>query len=201
MSAIFFRFKNWLILNAANFITVAGLVCAVWAIILLLNKNGGKNIGWVIGLNLIIALSDLADGWIARRWNIESAFGCAIDKLRDKIFIISELYILSHYYLHASLPTPITALMKTLVILTIFGECFGICMVLIGAYRGLDTKANKYGKRKMGLQTTAVIFWLIIIYTNAQNYFTIVSLISILLVAFVLALKSLDDYSGRFITK
>ena len=40
-------------------------------------------------------LSDLLDGWIARRWRQQSELGMALDPLADKVLLVSALLVLS----------------------------------------------------------------------------------------------------------
>ncbi len=47
----------------------------------------------------LASLTDWADGWIARRWHMESAFGAFLDPVADKLMIAVTLFILvqSHH--------------------------------------------------------------------------------------------------------
>lgn len=42
----------------------------------------------------LAAITDWADGWIARRWHMESAFGAFLDPVADKLMITVTLFIL-----------------------------------------------------------------------------------------------------------
>ncbi|MDE2271311.1 MAG: CDP-diacylglycerol--glycerol-3-phosphate 3-phosphatidyltransferase [Xanthomonadaceae bacterium] len=47
----------------------------------------------------LAALTDWLDGWIARRWHMESAFGAFLDPVADKLMIAVTLFVLvqSHH--------------------------------------------------------------------------------------------------------
>ncbi len=50
---------------------------------------------WVVfGLFLIAAITDYADGWVARRRNVESRLGQMLDPIADKLLIASALVML-----------------------------------------------------------------------------------------------------------
>lgn len=50
---------------------------------------------WVVlGIFLIAAITDYADGWVARRRNVESRLGQMLDPIADKLLIASALVML-----------------------------------------------------------------------------------------------------------
>ncbi|NTW00176.1 MAG: CDP-alcohol phosphatidyltransferase family protein, partial [Oscillochloris sp.] len=59
----------------------------VW---LILAKNPGFYL-WAVLLLLVMALSDMADGKIARRLNVVSPLGIFLDTISDKIFVAGAL--------------------------------------------------------------------------------------------------------------
>lgn len=50
-------------------------------------------LGWALAVFLFTALSDFADGYIARKWGTVSVLGKIIDPVADRIFIISSFLI------------------------------------------------------------------------------------------------------------
>lgn len=70
----------------ANIITGFGLVIAIWFNILLF--TGPQNPLFMLIVALAIGLTDLLDGYIARRLSIVSELGKSLDRLRDKIFVL-----------------------------------------------------------------------------------------------------------------
>ncbi|KAF2095030.1 hypothetical protein NA57DRAFT_68068 [Rhizodiscina lignyota] len=87
---------------------------------------------WAIGLFAYAGISDLVDGWMARRWNLQTVVGSVIDPMADKFLMITligclafkgalplslatiilgrdiSLGIAAIYYRWASLPAPKT---------------------------------------------------------------------------------------------
>lgn len=80
-------------LNPANKITLIRIF-AVPILVLLLHFPGKiLNAVTMIGF-ILVALTDLADGFIARRWNLVSNLGKFLDPLADKLLICSMLIML-----------------------------------------------------------------------------------------------------------
>lgn len=68
-----------------NLITVFRLVLVPVVILMILQEAWG----WAFALFLIAGLSDGLDGFIARRFDMRSAFGAVIDPLADKALLVS----------------------------------------------------------------------------------------------------------------
>jgi cardiolipin synthase len=51
-------------------------------------------LGWALAIFLITAASDLIDGYIAKKRNMESLLGKIIDPVADRIFIISSFLVI-----------------------------------------------------------------------------------------------------------
>lgn len=89
-------------MNWANAITLArfGLVpliaAAVWQ----------REDGWALALVALSALSDYADGQIARRWQMQTRFGAVADPLADKLTQVTVTLLLT---VQGSLPWWFTA--------------------------------------------------------------------------------------------
>lgn len=50
---------------------------------------------WMMfGLFFVGAASDLLDGWLARKWNAQSAFGAMLDQITDKLLVTTVLLFL-----------------------------------------------------------------------------------------------------------
>ncbi len=66
-----------------NVLTVLRLLGTVPVIWLILERNFLTAL-WV---SFLIAVTDSIDGWIARRWHLESRFGALMDPLADKMLV------------------------------------------------------------------------------------------------------------------
>jgi cardiolipin synthase len=72
-------------MNLANLITIGRLILVpviVWLLIL-------EAYPWALGVFAVAALSDAADGWLARRLNAVSDLGRYLDPLADKVMLVS----------------------------------------------------------------------------------------------------------------
>jgi len=104
------------------------------------------------GIFIAAAVTDWLDGWIARRYNLSSAFGAFLDPVADKFLVCAALLVLVHLNrLHA------------LVALVIIGREIAISalrewMAQIGASRSVAV--HMLGKAKTVAQMTAIPFLL-----------------------------------------
>lgn len=113
-----------------------------------------------LGVFALAAISDLFDGWIARRFNMQSGVGMALDPVADKLMHIAILFCLS-------LCTGLTPLGKNLVgqsfvpgitvtnpwfvhwgfVLAICAkELVQMCIAILVIVKGVGIKANWMGK-------------------------------------------------------
>jgi CDP-diacylglycerol--glycerol-3-phosphate 3-phosphatidyltransferase len=69
-----------------NALTVARLVMIPIFIVLIADSEGGHD--WAAGIVFAVAaVTDQVDGWLARRWHVESEFGKYADPLADRLMI------------------------------------------------------------------------------------------------------------------
>tara|TARA_Y100001970_G_scaffold292716_1_gene435423 strand:- start:21407 stop:21940 length:534 start_codon:yes stop_codon:yes gene_type:complete len=77
--------KNLILRNFANLLTISRIILCL-PLILFLYK-GYLITSWI--LIIIISLTDIIDGYLARKSKIKSSFGAAIDPLADKLVLIT----------------------------------------------------------------------------------------------------------------
>lgn len=79
--------------NIPNILTLFRVSCIPLIIICLIFQNFFLN--WIaLSLYILACLSDFFDGYIARKFSIESIFGKFLDPIADKILVISIIFIL-----------------------------------------------------------------------------------------------------------
>lgn len=99
-----------------------------------------------LGLFVVAALTDLADGYYARKYGIITGFGKFMDPLADKILVSSAL--VSFIALGYVSPLPV---------ILIIGREFSITgLRLLAAYRGVVISPSWWAKVKTFLQLTIV---------------------------------------------
>lgn len=76
-----------------NVLTVARLVLIPVFVALLLSADGGHS--WPAAIVFGVAgVTDQIDGWLARRWRVESSFGKVADPLADRLMIDAAVILL-----------------------------------------------------------------------------------------------------------
>lgn len=99
-----------------------------------------------LGLFIIAALTDLADGYYARKYGIITGFGRFMDPLADKILVSSAL--ISFIALRFVSPLPV---------ILIIGREFAITgLRLLAAYRGVVISPSWWAKVKTFMQLSVV---------------------------------------------
>jgi len=118
-----------------NALTIARFAAIPVFVVLLATAEGGHS--WPAALLFAAAgVTDQVDGWLARRWQVESRFGTVADPLADRLMIDTAVIGL---FLHGRLPWP------ALVLILVRD------LVLIGGYklvvpRGYDLSVSFVGK-------------------------------------------------------
>jgi CDP-diacylglycerol--glycerol-3-phosphate 3-phosphatidyltransferase len=166
--------------NVPNQLTVLRLVLAA-AFFLVLNQYRffSQTPGWIlliaIGLFVLAALTDLLDGYLARRWHVESTFGRIMDPFCDKVLVIGAFIFLAgprfvdpgevpqevQKYIELNMSTGVypwmvaVILARELLVTGVRGELEGT---------GTHFGANIFGKAKMLLQSITVPVVLGIVY-------------------------------------
>jgi CDP-diacylglycerol--glycerol-3-phosphate 3-phosphatidyltransferase len=78
-----------------NALTIARLVMIPIFIGLVLTSDGGHS--WAAAIVFgVAAITDQVDGWLARRWHVESEFGKVADPLADRLMIDAAVLLLWH---------------------------------------------------------------------------------------------------------
>ncbi|MEI8308105.1 MAG: CDP-diacylglycerol--glycerol-3-phosphate 3-phosphatidyltransferase [Chloroflexales bacterium] len=106
---------------------------------------------WAVFLLIVMAISDMADGKIARRLNVISPLGIFLDTISDKIFVTGAL-----------LPMIQTGLISSWIAFIIIVREFVISgLRSFAAAEGTVISAGKLGKQKLVIQVVALIWRLL----------------------------------------
>ncbi|MGD0272421.1 MAG: CDP-alcohol phosphatidyltransferase family protein [Gaiellaceae bacterium] len=133
-----------------NALTVFRIALVPFFVVLVLRSDAGWTVAGAI-LFGVAGITDQIDGWLARRWRVESRFGQLADPLADRLMIDSAVILLWH-----AGRLPLIALVFVL----------GRDLLLLGGYkfvmeRGYDFKVNQIGKAGTWLLYAGIAFVLI----------------------------------------
>jgi CDP-diacylglycerol--glycerol-3-phosphate 3-phosphatidyltransferase len=130
-----------------NALTIARLVAIPLFVWLLVSAEGGHS--WAAAIVFALAgVTDQLDGWLARRWHVESAFGKVADPLADRLMIDAAVILLVAY---GRLPWLglVVILARDLLLLAGWR---------ILAPRGIDIEVNAIGKAATWILYAAIGF-------------------------------------------
>jgi CDP-diacylglycerol--glycerol-3-phosphate 3-phosphatidyltransferase len=118
-----------------NALTLARFAAIPLFIALMIPADGGKS--WPAAIVFAAAgVTDQLDGWLARRWHVESRFGTVADPLADRLMIDAAVILL---WIHDRIPWPALALILARDLVLVLG--YKVVMP-----RGFELSVNLLGK-------------------------------------------------------
>ncbi|MBO5643910.1 MAG: CDP-diacylglycerol--glycerol-3-phosphate 3-phosphatidyltransferase [Lentisphaeria bacterium] len=139
--------------NIPNILTVSRIIAVVIFVILatLADYPFFQDKDCIFGIRLsayilavFAALTDLLDGYLARKYNQISDFGALMDPLADKIFVTGAMLILVEY-----------RLMPAVVVFAVLSREFMVTgLRTLAAKKQVVISADRWGKLKTALQMT-----------------------------------------------
>ena len=168
-------------MNLPNKLTVTRVILIPFFVFFLLNDAMNPNFKWVaLALFIIASLTDLADGKIARKYNMVTDFGKFMDPLADKLLVCSAMIGLIE----------LGRIPAWIVIIIIAREFIISGFRLIAADNGRVIAASYWGKFKTTFQMFMVIF---MIMNLGMAPFPLITQI-LMWIALALTIISLVDY-------
>lgn len=132
--------------NLPNLLTF-GRIVMIPVCLYFLQKGDRRNCYFAALIFTLAAFTDLLDGWLARRMNIESVLGKLLDPLADKLIVMATLVWMVPM---GRIPAWCTVLL--------LGREFSITgLRSIAASEGLVISAGQEGKTKTALQMIGII--------------------------------------------
>lgn len=136
---------------------------------------------------IFASITDAVDGYIARKYNLQTNFGKFMDPLADKILVISIMIALM------ILPDSIVQLNAWVVIIIISREFFITGFRILAAEQNIVISAGFWGKIKTIVQMLMVILLLL----NINNIFLIYLSKILIFLSVILTIISAVDYTYK----
>jgi cardiolipin synthase len=179
--------RPWTLPNFLTFARLASLPFLVMAIL------DGRH-GVALAIFLVAAVTDIVDGYVARRFGMGSPLGAWLDPIVDKLFLVSTFVVFALPSTPTRLHIPIW-----LLVLTIFRDVFivVICLVLFLALGMRNFPPSILGKLTTFLEISTVVAILLV---NVHRLPEVVARVCMQLVA-AFATASGLHYSWRVVTR
>lgn len=136
--------------NLPNTITVVRVAIIPVVMVLMLYGDRWTSLA-AATLFILAALSDVLDGYLARRMGLVSTFGAFLDPLADKLLVSTAMVML----------IPLDRIPAWMVALFLMREMTVTALRSIAASEGLIISASPLGKKKTAYQLTALSFLII----------------------------------------
>ena len=131
--------------------------------------RGVRLLDVAFGVYLLALFTDFLDGYLARRWKVEGAFGRVVDPFVDKILVLGSLIFFGgkNFVIQRGEPqvlVTITGVAPWMVVLILGRELLVTSLRGIGESAGTNFGAKFSGKAKMVLQSVTIL--VILLYVN-----------------------------------
>lgn len=134
-------------INLPNFLTVSRILLIPVFVVLFVTPTPARSVAAAI-VFVVAAVTDMLDGYLARRRSQITKLGRLLDPIADKLLVLSALILLVQY-------GRVSALVAILIIAR---EVAVTGIRAIAATEGMILSAELTGKYKMALQVVAVVF-------------------------------------------
>ncbi len=132
--------------NLPNLLTFARILM-IPAVLLLLARGAPRDCFWAAGVYSLAAITDMLDGYLARRQGLVSVLGKFLDPLADKLIVAATLVWL----------VPMGRIPAWAVVLLISREITITALRSIASTEGLIIAAGDGGKVKTALQMIGIV--------------------------------------------
>lgn len=133
-------------LNLPNLLTF-GRVAIIPLVLYLLAQGTPKDCVWAAIVYSAAAITDLLDGYLARRMNVVSVLGKFLDPLADKLLVMASLVYM----------VPMGRISEWVVVLLLAREISVTALRSIASSEGVVIAAGEEGKSKTALQMVGIL--------------------------------------------
>lgn len=114
---------------------------------------------------VVAAATDFLDGYLARKWNVVTAFGRVVDPFVDKILVLGAfIYFAGPAFIGGNPPASLTGVTPTIVVILLGREFLVTTLRSVAEGAGTSFAAAWTGKLKMVLQ--CVTIFVVLMYVN-----------------------------------
>ncbi|HCC58834.1 MAG TPA: CDP-diacylglycerol--glycerol-3-phosphate 3-phosphatidyltransferase [Solibacterales bacterium] len=180
-------------MNLPNLLTLIRIFLVPLVVAALVQQNLRLQVGnkllvandfFAVTVFLAAALTDLLDGYLARRWKQVTTVGTLLDPVADKLLISAALISLVEI-----------RLLPGWMVILIIGREFAVSgLRSIAAAEGYTIKAGELGKSKMMLQVVGVALLMLSIRWSDLRVFALAAMWAVV----VMGLASAVDYFRKF---
>lgn len=147
------------VLNVPNQITLSRLVMAVLFVVLLSHYSHRAAKPWMLDLAAVIfvvaALTDILDGYLARKWGQVTSLGRVLDPFVDKVLVCAAFILFVGPGFVNEAGENVTAVNSWMVVVIVGRELLVTGLRGFSESRGRAFGASVYGKLKMWMQSIA----------------------------------------------
>jgi CDP-diacylglycerol--glycerol-3-phosphate 3-phosphatidyltransferase len=138
------------LLNLPNLLTY-GRVLIIPVVLYFLAEGSPRSCFFAAFFFALAAVTDVIDGYLARKWNLTTVIGKFLDPLADKILVMACLVVM----------VPMGRIPAWMVIVLLTREMSVTSLRSIASSEGLVIAAGSEGKIKTALQVMGILFLLI----------------------------------------
>ena len=156
------------------------LLAAGFFVLLSLYQHNGRGDPRLLDIALVVYVvalfSDFLDGYLARRWQVEGAFGRVVDPFVDKVLVLGTFIFFAgkNFVIQGGGPQPvaqtISGVAPWMVVLILARELLVTSLRGIGEAGGTNFGAAYVGKLKMVFQSVTIL--VILLYVNYFQFGT-----------------------------
>lgn len=174
-------------MNLPNLLTSIRILLIPVFIFLFLSPGPIRSV-WAAVIFTMASLTDLLDGYLARRWKQITRLGKLLDPIADKLLILSALILLVDF----------NRVSAWIAIVLIGREVAVTGLRAIASSEGIVISAEPMGKYKLAIQVAAVVL-LILDYQAPYVHFRAWGT-ALLWISMILSVSSAIQYGMRYLT-
>lgn len=146
-------------MNIPNFLSLLRIILIPLFLYLVFIPESASRI-WALVVFILASLTDLLDGWSARKLNQESDFGKFIDPLADKFLVLSAM--IAFLILDPLIPI-------WMVVIIIGRDVLITLMRYLALRQGMELKTSRFGKIKTAFQMFSIIVIIMVLIVRSSG--------------------------------